>query len=82
MRDTVVRPLKRPLKGRREVEALIGERKNHTFDVWIVISFTISLAFSSAVSMVRILFCNEFLSLTKSAISLSSSVLIASWYSV
>ena len=29
--------LKRPLKGRREVEALIGERKNHTFDVWIVI---------------------------------------------
>lgn len=37
MRDTVVRPLKRPLKGRREVEALIGERKYHTFDVWIVI---------------------------------------------
>lgn len=38
MRGTVVRPLKRPLKGRREVEALIGERKNHTFDVWIVIT--------------------------------------------
>ena len=37
MRDTVVRPLKRPLKGRREVEALIGERKYHTFDVRIVI---------------------------------------------
>lgn len=40
MRDTVVRPLKRPLKGRREVEALIGERKNRTLDVRIVISET------------------------------------------
>lgn len=65
MRGTVVRPLKRPLKGRREVEALIGERKYRTFDVWIVITlsfiYTINLYFTTYIILKKSIKASQFI---------------------
>ncbi len=52
-------------EGRREVEALIGERKYRTFDVWIVITlsfiYTINLYFTTYIILKKSIKASQFI---------------------